>query len=166
MYTCALPLHTIKDSDLPSYTPGLLMGLVAGIEIPVMLLSGRLCKIAKKSTLMIIAFVFGMVFYLGMFSATTLWQLLVLQAINALFYGLFAGIGLTLMQDILPQRIGFTSAVYSNAFKVGVMLGASATGLIGQYFEFRYAFLGAGSTAFFALTCMGLFLLNLKQDSK
>jgi SET family sugar efflux transporter-like MFS transporter len=164
MYTSALPLHTIKDSGLPSYTPGLLMGLVAGIEIPVMLLSGRLSKITKKSTLMIIAFAFGMAFYLGMFHANTLWQLLVLQFINAVFYGLFAGIGLTLMQDMLPQRVGFTSAVYSNAFKIGVMLGASSTGLIGQYFEFRYAFLGAGSTALLALMCMGLFLLNLKES--
>lgn len=165
MYTSALPLHTIKDSGFPSYTPGLLMGIVAGIEIPVMLFSGRLCKVLKKSTLMIVAFTFGVFFYWGMFSATSFWQLLALQAVNAIFYGLFAGIGLTLMQDMLPHRIGFTSAVYSNAFKVGVMLGASATGVIGQFLTFRYAFLGAQSTALFALMCMGLCIFTSKDKT-
>lgn len=157
MYTSALPLYTLKELQLPSYTPGLLMGLVAGLEIPVMLFSSRLCRFVSKQKLMIVAFVFGFLFYFGMFAAETLWQFVALQCLNAVFYGLFAGIGLTLMQEQLPKRIGFTAAVYSNGFKVGVMLGASCTGFIAQLFSFQYALIGAMIASLCAIGFMLLF---------
>lgn len=164
MYTSSIPLYTMKELHLPSYTPGVLMGLVAAIEIPVMLLSGRLCRHFKKSTLMMIAFICGLVFYFCVFHSTTFLQLVVLQVINAVFYGLFAGIGLTLMQERLPERIGFTAAVYSNGFKIGVMFGASLMGVIAQFYGFRYVMLGGMCAAVFAFIFMLLFRITLRHE--
>ncbi len=158
MYTSALPLYTINELALPRYTPGVLMGLVAGLEIPIMLWSSRLCQRFSKTHIMLAAFCFGCVFYIGVFNATTFAVLLALQVVNALFYGLFAGVGLTLMQEQLPARIGFTSAVYSNGFKIGVMVGASCMGVIAQYFSFRYALLGAAAASALGAVFLGLFL--------
>lgn len=164
IYTSSLPLYTIKELGLPSYSPGVLMGLVAGMEIPIMLLSSRLCSKFKKSSLMIAAFIFGFIFYACIFKASSLWQFALLQVINALFYGLFAGVGLTLMQEQLPERIGFTAAVYSNGFKIGVMIGASCTGIIAQFFSFQYSMLGAMVAAGLAIVFMVLFRLSTSYE--
>lgn len=154
MYASSLPLYTIKELNLPSYAPGLLMGIVACIEIPVMFFSNQLSKKITKKSLMVIGFCFGIVFYLGIFNATQLWHFIILQFINAVFYGLYAGIGLTLLQEQLPNQIGFTSAVYSNGIKIGLMFGSTAAGVIAQYFNFQFANLGAATAAFLAMLCM------------
>ncbi|WP_235313852.1 sugar efflux transporter [Paraglaciecola algarum] len=157
MYTASLPLYTIKELSLPSYTPGVLMGVVASLEIPIMLFCNRLCRVFKKKDLLIVSFISGLIFYAGVFFADTFWQLLLLQVFNAIFYGLFGGLGLTLMQEELPSRIGFTSAVYSNAFKIGVMIGVSCTGIIAQFFSFQFALLGAMCAALCAVILMLVF---------
>lgn len=166
MYASSLPLYTINELKLPSYAPGLLMGIVACIEIPVMLLSSKLSKKIAKKNLMIVGFAFGFSFYLGIFHATELWHFIALQLINAVFYGLYAGIGLTLLQEQLPKRIGFTSAIYSNGIKIGVMFGSTATGIIAQYHSFQTANLGAAIAAFSAIISMLAFSYFKSQEKK
>ncbi|MDU0356036.1 sugar efflux transporter [Paraglaciecola aquimarina] len=157
MYTSALPLYTLNELALPSYTPGLLMGLVACIEIPVMLFTNRLSRWFDKTHLLAVSFVFGLVFYIGIFNAYLLWHFVLLQLFNAIFYGLYAGIGLTLMQEQLPNRIGFTSAFYSNGMKVGLMFGSTAAGVIAQFGSFQYATLGSAVATVLAIIILILF---------
>ena len=157
MYSSALPLYAINELGFAAHTPGIFMGLVACLEIPVMLYAGKLAQHGNKLKMFGVAFVCAMVFYSGVFFATEVWHLVVLQFINALFYGVFAGIGLTILQDELPTKIGFTAAVYSNAIKVGMMLGTTATGIIAQVFSFRFATIGAFCAAGAALSFLLLF---------
>ncbi len=164
MYTSSLALYTIKELNLASYMPGVLMGLVAGLEIPIMLWSSRLSKKISMTTIMLCAFGFGFMFYIGIFFASELWHFVTLQALNALFYGLFAGVGLTLMQAQLPSRVGFTSAVYSNSFKIGVMFGATITGFIAQLLSFQYANLGAACSSVLGACCLLLFIYTNKNE--
>ncbi|WP_374211836.1 sugar efflux transporter [Alteromonas gilva] len=157
MYSSALPLYVINELGFATHTPGIFMGLVACLEIPVMLYAGKLAHKRNKIKMFGVAFGCAMVFYIGVFFATQVWQLIALQFINALFYGVFAGLGLTILQDQLPARIGFTAAVYSNAIKVGMMLGTTATGVLAQFFSFRFATIGAFCAAGAALSCLLLF---------
>lgn len=167
MYGSALPLYTLEELKLPAYTPGMLMGVVAGLEIPIMLLASRLAEVFRKEAIMAVSFVCGMLFYTGLFFATELWQFVALQFVNACFYGLYAGVGLTLMQDQLPSRIGFTSAFYSNAMKTGMMVGTTATGFIAQFFAFRYASIGSLVAAALGLVCLFAFTwLKRKEQRK
>lgn len=166
MYSSALPLYVLHELALPSYVPGVLMGLVACLEIPIMLLGSRLTKVISAKNLMLIAFVFAIIFYLGIFNATHLWQFIALQCINAIFYGFYAGVGLTFLQEELADRVGFTSAVYSNAIKIGLMFGTTGTGIIAQFSSFQYANLGAAMAAFAAIICMLLFSVLKKREVK
>ena len=166
MYSSALPLYVLHELALPSYVPGVLMGLVACLEIPIMLLGSRLTKVISAKNLMLIAFVFAIIFYLGIFNATHLWQFIALQCINAIFYGFYAGVGLTFLQEELADRVGFTSAVYSNAIKIGLMFGTTGTGIIAQFSSFQYANLGAAMAAFAAVICMLLFSVLKKREVK
>ncbi len=166
MYSSALPLYAIKELGFAEHTPGIFMGLVACLEIPVMLYAGKLAQTKSKVKMIGFAFVCAMSFYIGVFFATQVWHLIALQFVNALFYGVFAGIGLTILQEELPQKIGFTSAFYSNAIKVGMMLGTTGTGLIAQFYSFRYATIGSFIAAGLALSCLVLFsYLKRKEES-
>jgi len=146
--------------------PGIFMGMVALIEIPVMLYSAKLSKRITKTALLAFAFSCAMLFYIGVFFAEQVWQFFVLQGVNAIFYGIFAGIGLTILQEQLPSRIGFTSAFYGNVIKVGVMLGTASTGLIAQWFSFRFATLGSLIAASLALSCLLIFSYFKRQESE
>ncbi|KMT66207.1 sugar efflux transporter [Catenovulum maritimum] len=162
LYSSAMPLYTIKELGFASYSPGLLMGLVALLEIPVMLYAGKLSQKITKHALVGVAYLFAIVFYSGIFFSTDLWHFICLQFVNAIFYGLFAGLSLTLLQDELPLRVGYTSAFYSNAIKIGMMLGTSLTGVIAQFTSFRHANLGALIAVCLALICL-LYYRALKK---
>ncbi|WP_016956213.1 sugar efflux transporter [Catenovulum agarivorans] len=164
LYSSSMPLYVIRELGFAEYTPGVFMGLVACLEIPVMLYSSKLAKSIGKTRLIAIAYLVAMSFYIGVYFAEHVWQFIGLQFINAIFYGLFAGLSLTLLQEELPQRIGFTSAFYSNAIKVGMMLGSTLTGFIGQFYTFRNANLAAAVAILSALLCL-LAYVWLKQKN-
>jgi len=166
MYSSALPLYSITELGFAEHTPGLFMGVVVLLEIPIMLYAAKLAKRYSKVSMLVVAFCCAIVFYLGVFFATQVWHLIALQVLNGLFYGIFAGIGLTVLQDQLPERIGFTSAFYTNAIKLGVMCGAGATGVIAQFHSFRFASLGSMLAASLALGCLILFSYVKRKEQQ
>ncbi|WP_249930192.1 MULTISPECIES: sugar efflux transporter [unclassified Pseudoalteromonas] len=166
MYSSALPLYSITELGFAEHTPGLFMGVVALLEIPIMLYAAKLAKRYSKVSMLVVAFCCAIVFYLGVFFATQVWHLIALQVLNGLFYGIFAGIGLTVLQDQLPERIGFTSAFYTNAIKLGVMCGAGATGVIAQFHSFRFASLGSMLAVSLALGCLILFSYVKRKEQQ
>lgn len=166
MYLSSMPLYVMRELGLPEHLPGLMMGLVAGLEIPIMLFAARLTQYLAPAKIMAGAFVFAGCFYLGVYWSTQEWQLLGLQLLNALFYGLYAGIGLTLLQKQAPDLTGFTSAFYSNATRVGMMLGTIGAGSVAQIYSFRDASLGSFGIALIGLvTLIGFIALQSRQIS-
>ncbi len=166
LYASAMPLYTIQELGFSAALPGLLMASDALLEIPVMLISARLAKQWSKAAIFYFAFVFAILFYIGIYHAQSVWQFFVLQAVNAIYYGLFAGLALTFLQEQLPTRIAFTSTLCSNAIKMGTMFGSSAMGLIAQFASFRHANLGAIVCIAFAAVCLFLHQHFKKQESK
>lgn len=162
-YSSGLPLYLMKELNQDETVPGLLMGLVAAMEIPIMLLATRLAAKFSQMKVFSSAFIFALIFYLAMYFAEETWQFFALQPINALFYGLYAGLGLTLLQQAVPNRAGFTSALYSNLMKIGVMTGTSITGLIGYYGTFKMTNLAAATMAVLAVFCL---ILHHNQSRK
>ncbi|WVD61732.1 MFS transporter [Orbus mooreae] len=66
MYLIDMPLYVDSVLHLSDSFPGLLMGIAAGIEIPVMLMAGYLVPYLGKRNLMLIAVAFGALFYIGL----------------------------------------------------------------------------------------------------
>lgn len=164
MYSSSLPLYLIEERNLPDYLPGILMGTVAALEIPVMLWSAKLAAKFSAKHIVTLAFAFGAAFYGLMYLAEEFWQMWALQGLNAMFYGLCAGLGLSILQQHLPHRSGFVSALYSNAMKLGVMLGTSVAGIAGHFWGFQAVNLIAMATALFAGGLM--ILLTLTQPKQ
>lgn len=136
-YINAMPIYLTSELGLASSYSGILFGFTAAVEIPVMLLAvGWSQRLGKTKTLKL-GFVAASLFYTGMYFASSFPVFVVLQLLNGLFFGIFVGLGITIMQDFAPQCVGKASAFYSNAMLVGTMAGTSLMGMVSQYFGFR-----------------------------
>ena len=159
-YINDMPIYLTSELGLPSSYPGILFGFTAAVEIPVMLLSvGWSQRLGKTRTLQI-GFIAASLFYVGMFFASSFLALVALQLLNGLFFGIFVGLGITIIQDFAPECIGKASAFYTNAMLVGTMIGTSLMGVISQYFGFRAPFLLCVISI-----CISYMLLNYLENS-
>jgi MFS transporter, SET family, sugar efflux transporter len=104
---------------------GVALGVAAGLEIPALLLIGRLNQRFSSLALMTSGCIVGIAYYAAMAAVSGPVLLVGLQALNAWFFAVVAGVGLTLFQEIIP-RPGLASGLYTNTRR----LGAIVSGLI------------------------------------
>lgn len=140
MYIIYMPLHITQDLHLGTVVPGLLMGLVAGLEIPVMIGSGVLAKRWPLLRPLWLSGGAGSLFFIGFALVDNLTALVVLQLFNALFVGLSAGLGLVVFQTLMPHRLGGASTLFTSASSSGAMLGSSLGGVIAQWWGYSSVF--------------------------
>ncbi len=171
-YINAMPIYLTQELQLTKSYPGYLMGITAAVEIPVMLLAVNWAHRFGKILIMKLGFATGAVFYVGMYFSTSIYSLFALQILNGLFFGIFVGLGITVMQDLAPKAIGKASAFYTNSMLVGTMLGTTMMGIISQYFGFKTAFLLSLASILLSLIGLTLFdsyrekLQQMPQDSQ
>jgi SET family sugar efflux transporter-like MFS transporter len=103
---------------------GVAAALAAGLEIPALMVLGRLSGKRSELTLLVTGCVAGVGYYLGMAVVTDPVVMLVLQALNAWFFAAVAGIGLTLFGKLIPGP-GLATGFYANTRKVGAILSGS-----------------------------------------
>jgi len=159
LYITAIPLYLVNETELPGYTAGILMGLTAGLEIPFMLMVGRWSARYGKIKLLLIAATSGAIFYTATLSVTSFWSLITIQVFNGIYFGVFAGLGITIIQDLMPGQTGTASALYSNLLKTGSVIGTSLTGIIAQVLTFKAVFVGA----LVAILCMIILMLVYRR---
>jgi len=99
---------------------GIVLGAAAAIEIPALLLVGRLSDRVSETRLLVSGCVAGVIYYTAMAFATSPAVLLALQVLNAWFFAVVAGVGLTLFQRVVA-RPGLASGLYANTRRVGAI---------------------------------------------
>ena len=90
----------------PPADAGLILGLCAALEIPLMLGFGWLSTRMPLSRLILAGAMCGVVYYGLAGFATDVWQLAAGQVLNALFIAAVSGLGISYMQDMLPRFPG------------------------------------------------------------
>ncbi len=154
MYLITMPLYISKALHWPQGLAGWLMGLAAGLEIPVMLLAGRYSLRIGNRRLMLISGVSAVVFYVILLLSQQPLILFLAQIPNALFIGILAGIGMTCFQDLLPGYAGQASTLFSNSIRCGGIVAGMLAGTITEWFRFDGVFicaLGLSASALLAL---------------
>ncbi|WP_205705806.1 MFS transporter [Kineococcus indalonis] len=132
-------LFVTRSLGLDVAWAGIVLGVAAGIEIPALLMVGRLSTRVSESRLLFSGCVAGVVYYAAMSVATGPVVVLVLQVLNAWFFAVIAGVGLTLFQRVIA-RPGLASGLYANTRRVGaiasgglVAVGATSWGYGGVF---------------------------------
>lgn len=140
-YLISLPLHLKNDLQLDPSWMGWVMGTTAALEVPFMLLAGHYAARVALIQLIRAAGLAALLLYLGVYWADQLWQLFALQLCNAVFIGLLAGLGVSVVQDLLPGRSGVASALYTNTTHIGNLLSSLMVGVVADALGYHQVFL-------------------------
>jgi len=123
-----MSLFVTERLGLPLLWSGIALGVSALLEIPALLVIGRLIRRVSSYALIASGCIAGLLYYAAMALISSPVALLALQPLNAWFYGVVAGIGLILFQQII-RRPGVASGLFSNTRRVGAIISGPIIGL-------------------------------------
>ena len=155
----ALPLlvrHNLHSGVGPA---GVILGICAALEIPIMLGFGVLSKRVPLQRLVLTGPLFAMAYYAIASVAQQVWQLGAAQVLNACCIAVVQGLAISYVQELMPLYPGRASTLYSNTFACGAILASPLLGL-GAKFGYRYCFVSA-----IGLAAVGLVLLSVGRPS-
>ena len=140
-YQVSMPLHLIDNLGVSADWIGGIMGSCAFLEIPFMLLAGHYAVRFSIISMVKFAGLSALTLYLGVYFATELWQLFALQIFNAMFIGILAGLGVSVIQDLLPNRSGAASAFYTNTTQMGGLISSLLVSVVAEVYGYHQVFL-------------------------
>ncbi|WFS03523.1 MFS transporter [Rhizobium tumorigenes] len=133
----ALPLFYVREVGLPAYAPGTAFSMKTFVEVlaifttPMIIsrfgLKGPLVAVALLATVTILLLSY----------VKTYPQMLAGAALEGLYYGLYASIGISFVQSFSGDRPAQATALYWNVLSVSGILAGPATGLIAQAYDFQ-----------------------------
>ncbi|MEE1651149.1 MFS transporter [Brachybacterium sp. J144] len=131
-----MTLYVTQTVGLPVLWAGVALGLTAALEVPALVMAGRLGERTSHLRLVAVGALLSAVYYAGLVIVTEPVLLLVLQIPNALGFAAISGIGLALFQDMIPGA-GVSTGLFMNARRVGAVLSgpiiaAGVLPLLGQ----------------------------------
>ena len=140
-YLISLPLHLKNELQIGAEWMGPMMGLAAGLEIPFMLLAGYWAARVSMLQLIMLAAISALLLYTGVYFSTQLWQFFALQIFNAIFIGVLVGLGVSVIQQLLPGQSGVASSLYTNTTHIGNLFSSLIVSLVADYFDYHAVFL-------------------------
>jgi SET family sugar efflux transporter-like MFS transporter len=123
-----MSLFVTETLGLDVIWAGIALGVAAGLEIPALLLIGRLSYRFSNLRLIASGCVVGIVYYSAMVFVPGPVLLIGLQVLDAWFFAVVAGVGLTLFQQIIP-RPGLASGLFVNTRRLGAIVSGAVIGL-------------------------------------
>ncbi|MEK8209134.1 sugar efflux transporter [Paenibacillus sp. FSL L8-0696] len=119
---------------------GLVSSICAALEIPFMIMLGLLSAKYSNRILMMCGAIFGGAYYLVVITSGAMWQMLAAQILLAFFVAVISAIGISYIQDLLPNMPGYASTLYSNSSTIGRLIGSLVGGLLASVVGYRYSF--------------------------
>jgi len=129
MYSIDISLHVTKDLGQSPQLVGWMLGLTAGLEIPVMIVAGRAAKRFGRGRLVGLSALVATASFCALPLAASATALLMLAALNGVWQGVALSIPMVMVQDEAPGGVGTASALYGAAFGSAGMIGGAVTGL-------------------------------------
>ncbi len=139
-YQIDIALFITRDLGFDAGFTGLLLGLGAALEVPIMLLVGSHADRIGKWRLLVFAAVCAAAFFCALPLVHSKTALLLLQIPNALWTAILLSIPVTILQDAMSDRVGAASSLYTSSFNIGVLLGGATTGVVTQWVGFTDVF--------------------------
>ncbi len=142
---------------------GLVASLAAAIEIPLFFLLPIVAERRGRAFVFKIGCLAGLLYCVGLSASQNYLQVLLLQALNAVFVASVIGMGLAWFQEIHPAKIGFMTGLFSNASRLSALVAAPVIGMSTLYFA---SYRGPILVAAIMVLAGGLILLPIAADRK
>ena len=118
-----MSLFVTETLGLDVMWAGVALGVAAAVEIPALLLIGRLSYRFSNLRLIASGCIVGTVYYAAMVFVPGTVLLIGLQVLDAWFFAVVAGVGLTLFQQI--PRPGLASGLFVNTRRLGAIVSGA-----------------------------------------
>ncbi|NUT91415.1 MAG: sugar efflux transporter [Saccharothrix sp.] len=135
----AMPLYITDVLHGPTSDAGLVLGLCAALEIPLMLGFGALGMRIDLRKLVLSGGAVALAYYTVMLMTSATWQVLAAQLLNATVISAVMGVGISYFQDLAPDRPGYATTLYTNTMKLSGMLSGPLLAL-SALFGYRSAY--------------------------
>ncbi|CAL9485344.1 Sugar efflux transporter B [Actinosynnema sp. ALI-1.44] len=135
----AMPLFITDVLHGSTSDAGLVLGLCAALEIPLMLGLGALGMRVDLRRIVLAGGAVALAYYAVMLMTTATWQVLAAQLLHATVISAVMGVGISFFQDIAPDRPGYATTLYTNTMKVSGMLSGPLLAL-SAVFGYRSAY--------------------------
>lgn len=126
-----MSLFVTQALGLQVWWAGVALAVAAGLEVPALLIIGRLSRRYSSIGLVGTGCAAGFVYYLAMAAVSGPWLLVGIQVLNAWFVAAISGVGLALFQQIIPKP-GLASGLYANTRRVGAIASGPIIGFGGK----------------------------------
>jgi SET family sugar efflux transporter-like MFS transporter len=133
----SLPLFYIREVGLPSFAVGLSFSVKTLVEIVAILLTPWImAKLGAKRAL-VCAAIMAICAFTVLANVHNLPQLIAGAALEGLYYGVFAAVGLYYVQSLAQGRMGRATSLYMNSLFLGGLIASPVMGLVAQFASFR-----------------------------
>lgn len=146
-----LPLYIVHGLQGTRLDVSIMLGLGAFMEIPMMLALGAKASRLNKLRWLAACAVVHAVYFVSMSAAPGVYALIPMQILNAFVVAVTSCLGMTYVQDLMPDSPGRATALFFNASRLGSILSGVLSGLLVQAFGYRGTFLFCGVLALCAL---------------
>ncbi|MCE7565930.1 sugar efflux transporter [Aliivibrio fischeri] len=147
LYITSMPLYLSQELQVDISWLGLMFGAAAACEIPVMLGAGKMAEKMGTTRVMALGVTSGAMFFLVMLSSTSFTSMLMAQILNGFFIGVCATLGMVALQDMMKDRLGTASTLFSNMLNISVLVSSVLVGVVGELYNYYSAlylcFIGA-----------------------
>ncbi|WP_063668606.1 sugar efflux transporter [Aliivibrio fischeri] len=147
LYITSMPLYLSQELQVDVSWLGLMFGVAAACEIPVMLGAGKMAEKMGTTRVMTLGVISGAMFFLVMLSSTSFTSMLIAQILNGFFIGVCATLGMVALQDMMKDRLGTASTLFSNMLNISVLVSSVLVGVVGELYNYYSAlylcFIGA-----------------------
>ncbi|NUT98191.1 MAG: sugar efflux transporter [Saccharothrix sp.] len=135
----AMPLYITDVVQGSTSDAGLVLGLCAALEIPLMLGFGALGMRIDLRKLVLSGGAVALAYYTVMLMTSATWQVMAAQLLNATVISAVMGVGISYFQDLAPDRPGYATTLYTNTMKLSGMLSGPLLA-VSAYFGYRSAY--------------------------
>ncbi|MDQ4503419.1 MFS transporter [Sinomonas sp. ASV322] len=122
-----MALFTTQRLGLGIEWAGIALGVAAALEIPALFAIGKLTKRFSSLRLLASGCAVGVAYYAAMAFVSGPVLLVAVQVLNAWFFAVVAGVGLTYFQQIIP-RPGLASGLFTNTRRLGAIVSGGVIG--------------------------------------
>jgi SET family sugar efflux transporter-like MFS transporter len=133
----SLPLFYVQEVGLPGYAPGVAFSVKTFVEViaifltPILILRFGMKRALLATTLLAVISIQVLA------SVQSLPQMLAAAALEGLYYGFYASLGISYLQSFANNRPARATAIYWNTLMISGLIAGPIVGLIAQFYNFQ-----------------------------
>lgn len=161
VFTMLQAINTVLNTDVPLYItkvlhcPNIYIGYLSSFsaitEIPITIVLAMMSMKMDVRKLINIGILSGIVFLILLTQASNIYIVIGIHIIKSVFVSAFMSLGMAFFQNMIPEKYGISTVLYTNTTRAGNILGGMIMSLIGESFTY----------VFIVLLCICMFSLLL-----